>query len=336
MKAALYEGKETIKIVDIPKPVPKAGEVLVKIKYAGICGSDLEGYKFGLYPIPVVMGHEACGVIEELGPEVKKWKEGTRVTINPIMQCGNCYWCQKGYPNICVKEYEAFGIFKNGGFTEYAVVPASSLVALPDTIPDKHGTVFDQIATGLFAIREGNFLIGESAVILGLGTIGQFLLQSLLVSGARKLIVIEKNQFRLEVAKKFNPDIALSKVNLGKVRGATERRGADFVFECTGRPAAINATADLIRKGGTLVQVGVSDTPFEFNYFPFIMGHKKIQCVYACHPKDFEYAVELVAKKLIEPEPIVTKIISLDDIVEEGFQEAINPDTKEIKIIVEP
>ena len=336
MKAALYEGKETIRIVDIPKPVPKAGEVLVKIKYAGICGSDLEGYKTGLYPVPVVMGHEACGVIEELGPDVKKWKVGNRVSINPIMPCGKCYWCLKGYTNICESEFEGFGIYKNGGFTEYATVPASSLITLPDTIPNKHGTVFDQIATGLLAVREGPFITGESAVVLGLGTIGQFLMQILKISGARKLIVIEKNKHRLEVAKKFNPDIALNKTILGKVKGATERRGADFVFECTGRPAAINATSSLVRKGGTVVQVGVSDTPFEISYLPFIMNHNKIQCVFTYHQKDFEYAVELVAKKLIDPEPIVTKIISLDDIVEEGFQEAINPDTKEIKIIVEP
>ncbi len=336
MKAALYEGKEKIRIVDIPKPVPKAGEVLVRIKYTGICGSDLEAYKTGLYPLPVVMGHEASGVIEELGPEVKKRKIGDRVAINSLMACGKCHFCQIGYNNLCTELYSAFGIFANGGFAEYTVVPAFSLVSIPDAIPDKFGTIFDQVATCLLAIREGGFMIGNTAVIIGLGTIGQLLLQCLKLSGAGALIVVEKNKYRLEVARE-RADVSLSRISLGKIKGRlTDRLGADFVFECTGRPDAINATANCVRKGGIIVQVGISDVPFEINYLPFIMNHNRIQGVIGFLQSDFKYAVKLVAQKLIDPEPIVTKIISLDDIVEEGFQEAIKLDTKEIKIIVEP
>ena len=283
------------------------------------------------------MGHEASGVIEELGPEVKKRKIGDRVAINAGMACGKCYFCQTGYNNLCADLYSAFGIFENGGFAEYAAVPAFSLVSIPDSIPDKFGTIFDQIGTGLLAIREGRFMIGNTAVIIGLGTIGQFLLQCLKLSGAGALIVVEKNKHRLEVAKKFNPDVALSKISLGKIKGRiTNRLGADFVFECTGRPEVINATANCVRRAGTIVQVGISDEPFEINYLPFILNHNRIQGVFGFLRRDFEYAVKLVAQKLIDPEPIVTKIIPLDDIVDEGFQEAINPDTKELKIIVEP
>lgn len=337
MKAALYEGKEKIRIVDIPKPVPKAGEVLVKIKYTGICGSDLEAYKAGLYPSAVVMGHEASGVIEELGPGVKRRKIGDRVAINSSMPCGNCYYCLTGYNNICASGYSAFGIFENGGFAEYAVVPTISLVSIPDSIPDKFGTIFDQIGTCLLAIREGRFMMGNTAVIMGLGTIGQLLLQCLKLSGAGALIVVEKNEHRLEVAKKFNPDIALSKINFQKMKGKlTDRLGAEFVFDCTGSPEVINATPSCLRRGGTLVQVGIPDEPFEIDYLPFIMNNIRIQGVIGFLRENFEYAVKLVAQKLIDPEPIVTKIISLDDIVEEGFQEGIKPDTKELKIIVEP
>jgi (R,R)-butanediol dehydrogenase/meso-butanediol dehydrogenase/diacetyl reductase len=336
IKAALYEGKRKISIVDIPKPVPKTGEVLVKIKYTGICGSELEAYKTGLYPLPVVMGHEASGVIEELGPEVKKLKPGSRVSIDSIMPCGKCYGCLRGYTNICKDEVNAFGIFKNGGFAEYVSVPASSLVTIPDSIPDKFGTVFDQIGTGLFAIREANFTVGQTAVIVGLGTLGQFQLQLLKLSGASKVIVIEKNKHRLDVAKKFNPDLALNKISLTRVKGATKRIGADFVFECTGVPDVINFTSSLVRRGGTIVQIGLCEKQFEIKFLPFVMNHNRIQGIIGFLRQDFEYALELVAKKLIDPEPIVTKIISLDDIVEEGFERALDPETQDIKFIVEP
>ena len=337
MLGAQYQGKKRIELVDIPKPTPKENEVLVKVKYAGICGSDLEAYKTGLYPAHIVLGHEFCGTIAELGPNVKKWKEGDRVAVFPALHCGKCYYCNQGLTNLCVYE-DSIGIGANGGFAEYVLVQDHHLVALPDTIPDKHGTVFDQIATPLLALREVNFTVGNSAVVLGLGTMGQFMLQCLKLAGARTIVVVEKNPHRLEIAKKFNPDIALDKLTLPKIKRANKRgvSGADFVFECSGVPVLVNAALDVIRKGGTIVQIGLWDKPLEINLLKYVMNQNRIQGIYAYLREDFEFAVELVAKKLIDPEPIVTKIISLKDIVKEGFECAISPETKEIKILVEP
>ncbi len=336
MKAAKYMGKEKLSIVDIPKPAPKEKEVLIKVKHTGICGTDLEAYKTGLYPVPVVMGHEILGVIEEIGENVKKCKIGDRVTYNGSISCGQCPSCLRGDYNICYDEFRELGIYKDGGFAEYVAIPTECLVAVPDSIPDKHGTIFEQLATGLQSIRVAGVNMGDTAVIIGLGTIGQFILQGLKLAGVKKLIVIDKNPNRLEIAKKFNPDVALKKIAIGKIKGATNRRGADYVFECTGRPAVINASSSLIRKGGSLIQVGISDTPFNFNFLPFIMSQNRIQGIYAWHPRDFEFAIDLIARKMIDPDPIVTNIISIDDIVEKGFKEAIKPDTKEIKILVDP
>ena len=337
MLGAQYQGKKKIELVDIPKPTPKENEVLVKVKYAGICGSDLEAYKTGLYPAHIVLGHEFCGTIAELGPNVKKWKEGDRVAVFPALHCGKCYYCTQGLTNLCVYE-DSIGIGANGGFAEYVLVQDHHLVALPDTIPDKHGTVFDQIATPLLALREVNFTAGNSAVVLGMGTMGQFMLQCLKLAGARTIVVVEKNPHRLEIAKKFSPDIALDKLTLPKIKRANKRgvSGADFVFECSGVPILVNAALDVIRKGGTIVQIGLWDKPLEINLLKYVMNQNRIQGIYAYLREDFEFAVELVAKKLIDPEPIVTKIIPLKDIVEEGFECAIAPETKEIKILVEP
>jgi len=337
MKGAKYEGKKKITIVDIPKPTPQKDEVLVKVKYAGICGSDLEAYKTGLYPAHIVLGHEITGYVAEVGPEVKKWKEGDRVAVFPTINCGKCFYCRQGLENLCVFE-DTIGIGQNGGFAEYVLVSTSNLIAIPDSIPEKHGTVFDQIGTPLLALRETKFVAGNSAVVLGMGTMGQFMLQCLKIAGARTIVVVEKNPYRLEVAKKFNPDLALDKLSLARIKRANKRdvSGADFVFECSGVPVLVNAALDVVRKGGTIVQVGLWDKPLEINLLKYVMNQNRIQGVYGYLREDFEFAMDLVANKFIDPDPIVTKIVPLDDIVEEGFLRAIDPETKDIKILVEP
>ena len=338
MKAAVYGGKETIRIVDIPKPTPHKGEVLVKVGYAGICGSDLEAYKTGLYPAKIALGHEIMGTVAEMGPEVsKKWKKGARVTIFPTINCGKCFYCKIGMTNLCVFE-DAIGIGQHGGHAEYVLVKESNLVALPDSIPDEHGTVFDQIGTAVLALRETNFTAGNYAVILGMGTMGQFLMQYLKIAGARTIAVVEKNPYRLEIAKKFNPDLALSKITLPKIKRANKLgvSGADFVFECSGVPVLVNAALNLVRKGGTIAQVGLWDKPLEINLLKYVINQNHILGVMGCIRTDLEFAIDLVARKLIDPDPIITKIIPLDDIVEEGFDCGIDAETKEIKILVAP
>jgi (R,R)-butanediol dehydrogenase/meso-butanediol dehydrogenase/diacetyl reductase len=334
---AQYHGKGKMELVDIPKPSPQKDEALIKVKYAGICGSDLEAYKTGLYPAHIILGHEITGVIAELGPEVKRWKIGDRVTIFPSITCKKCYYCKQGLTNLCALE-DTIGIGFNGGFAEYVLVKEENLVFLPHEIPDKFGTVFDQIATALLALREVKFIMGDSAVILGLGTMGQFLLQCLKLAGARPIVVVEKNLFRLEIAKQFEPDIALEKITLPKIKRANKKgvSGSDFVFECSGVPFLVNAAIDLVRKGGTIIQIGLWDRPLEINLLKYVMNQNRLQGVYGYLKDDFEFAIELVAKKLINPEPIITKIIRLKDIVEAGFECAINPETKDIKILVEP
>ena len=282
------------------------------------------------------MGHEILGTIEKVGENVKKWKIGDRITYNMSISCEKCLSCQRGDFHICYDEFRELGIYKDGGFAEYVAIHANNLVVVPDSIPDKYGTIFEQLATSIQAIRTSGFNIGDSAVVTGLGTMGQFVLQGLKLAGVKTLIAIDRNPYRLEVAKKFNPDIAMKQILIPKIKRVTKRYGADYVFECTGSPAVINSSASVIRKGGSLIQVGVADIPFNFSYLPFIRSQILIQGIYAWQSGDFELAIDLIARKMIDPEPIVTSIIPLDDIVEKGFKEAIKPDTKEIKILVEP
>jgi (R,R)-butanediol dehydrogenase/meso-butanediol dehydrogenase/diacetyl reductase len=337
MKAARYEGKKKITIVDIPKPIPQKDEVLVRVKYTGICGSDLEGYKTGLYPANIIMGHEIMGYITEIGRDVKNWKEGDRVAVFSSLACGKCYFCQRGQDNLCIHE-GALGFGQYGGYSEYVPVKSEYIFTLPVEIPDKHGTVFDQLGTALLALRESDFVSENYAVVLGCGTMGLFLLQYLKVAGAKPIVVVERNPYRLDVAQKFGPDLVLNEVKLVKIRRFARREfgGADYVFECSGVPVLVNNAINIARKGGTVVQIGVWDKPLEINLLKYVMNQIRIQPAWSCTREDFIKSIDLIAKKLINPDPIVTKIISLDDIVDEGFECGIDPDTSEIKILVEP
>ena len=247
------------------------------------------------------MGHEICGTIAELGLEVKKWKLGERVSIDSTLECGKCYYCQKGQLNLCDNS-EAIGLGRNGGFAESVAVPQSCLVKLPDSIPDKYGTIFDQIGTCLLAMKESAFAAGNTAVVLGLGTMGQFMLQCLKVAGARTIIVVEKNPYRLDIAKKFNPDLALGKLNFPKIKRFNKKgiTGTDFVFECSGAPTLVNAALDIVRKGGCIVQIGLWDAPIEINLLKYVMNQNRIQGIMGFLREDFEFAIRLVAKKLIK------------------------------------
>ncbi|MFX1489479.1 MAG: zinc-binding dehydrogenase [Promethearchaeota archaeon] len=337
MKAAMYQGKKKIKIVDVAKPVPKKGEVLVRVKYTGICGSDLEGYKTGLYPDNIIMGHEIMGFVAELGSGVANWKEGDRVAVDPGIVCGKCYYCRNGQDNLC-SHGGSLGFGQNGGFAEYIVINEENLLKIPDEVPDKHSTVFDQIGTALLACRIAGFTAGSYSVILGCGTMGLFLLQYLKIVGANPIVVVERNSHRLEVSEMFNPDLALKKSVLVKIKRFARREypGADFVFECTGVPTLVNSAINMTRKGGTVVQIGIWDKPVEINLLKYVMNQIRIQPAWAYTSEDFKNAMKLVVEKKINPNPIVTKIIPLDDIVEEGFEQAIDPETQEIKILVEP
>jgi 2-desacetyl-2-hydroxyethyl bacteriochlorophyllide A dehydrogenase len=337
MKAVIYHKKEEhspITIEDVPKPEPNKGEVLVKIKYCGICGSDLEAYKDRAYPFDAIIGHELTGTIDMLGPEVKRWKPGQRVTIDPNIPCGQCFACRNGKANICNK-IQVIGVTLDGGCAEYVSVPNQNLIALPEQIIDKHGTVFDQIGTALHSLHICNFRFGETAAIIGLGTIGLFLMQCLKYAGASKIVGIDINMNRVEVAKKFNPDLVLNTISNKKIKKITRKGGPDYVFNCTSAPL-IDHALDMVRKAGKVVQLGFREKSTDISFFKILMNEYSIFGSYGYLPQDFIFAVDLVARKAIDPGPIVTKIISIDDIIEEGFEYALDPETKDIKILVEP
>ncbi|HEY5466546.1 MAG TPA: alcohol dehydrogenase catalytic domain-containing protein, partial [Clostridia bacterium] len=196
---------EAFKIEYLDLPVPEIGDddVLVQMKRVGVCGSDIQIYhgKHKYMKFPVVQGHEGSGVIAKVGAKVSGFKIGDRVTIQPQVVCGECAPCRSGHSNVC-KNLKVYGVHTAGMFTEYFPVPASKVLLLPDAMSFDEGSLVEPAAVATGAIRRCGDLTGQNIVVLGAGTIGNLVAQVAVASGAKKVLITDINQKRLDIAKK--------------------------------------------------------------------------------------------------------------------------------------
>jgi threonine dehydrogenase-like Zn-dependent dehydrogenase len=178
MKAALYKDIKKVETGEIKKPEIKDKEALIKVKYAGICGTDIHIYK-GLHPratAPLVMSHEFSGIVEEIGTKRKDIKMGDRVVINPLISCGNCFPCREGHPHIC-PNLNLVGIDQNGGFAEYTKVNSDKLFKIPDALPMDLAALMEPVAVAVHAVRKSKLSLGDKVAVIGGGPIGQLISQ---------------------------------------------------------------------------------------------------------------------------------------------------------------
>ncbi|MBI5446325.1 MAG: 2,3-butanediol dehydrogenase [Deltaproteobacteria bacterium] len=350
MKAAKWFARKEVRVVNVPEPpAPPKGWVKVKVHACGICGSDLHEYLAGPIFIPtsphpltghsgaVTLGHEFSGDIAEVGPGVANFKAGDRVTGDACQYCGECYYCKRNLYNLCTKI--AFtGLMIEGAFAEYVNVPAYTLYKLPDSVSYDAGALVEPLAVGIHAMRQGNVLQGDSVVIVGAGTIGLVNLVAARAAGASQVISIEKARARKELAKQLGATMVLdpSEVDvIAEVQKATGGLGADVSIECVGHKVTGPLAIDLARKAGTVVIVGIFEEPSEYNFFNITATEKKIVGSLA-YAGEFDAAISLLADGRINPEPLITGRIKLDDIVEKGFEELVNRKEENIKILVMP
>ena len=219
MKVAVYEGIRSIRLEDRPEPKAAPGEVIVKTKYCGICGTDLHRYLLG-GPTGLVLGHEVVGTVAEIGDGVKGWKGGERVAIGPPGPCGECYCCRAGRPNKCIYARErtvGLSLGNPGGMAEYVRVrnPKNMLYQLPDNVPFEDGVLVDTITVAIRGIRQSRFRLGDNAVVAGAGSIGHSLIEYLKIAGARHVTALEPSLAKRELALKFGADVALDPISEG-------------------------------------------------------------------------------------------------------------------------
>jgi L-iditol 2-dehydrogenase len=268
MKAGVLHAREDIRYEEIQTPSPKAGEVLIKVKYTGICGSDLPRVNGNAsHFFPNILGHEFSGVIAEVGEGVTSLKVGDRVAGVPLVPCFTCDDCQKGNYSLC-KKYSFIGSRQFGSFAEYVVVPEKNAVKFDDSISFEQGAFFEPITVALHGLKRLNYKGGNTVAILGGGNIGLFTMQWARIFGAKKIAVFDISNERLELAKKLGADVGINTLDenfMDQAKTFTNGKGFDYVYETAGNTITMKLSYQLVANKGGVSLIGTPTKEISFS-----------------------------------------------------------------------
>jgi L-iditol 2-dehydrogenase len=261
MRAAVYLGPERIELSTVPIPEPTAGELLVKVRAATTCGTDVKTYRRGhpKFPPPFIFGHEFGGDVVKVGKGVEKFREGMRVTANVFAECGECFYCKHGQGNICANL-----VYNFGAFAEYMIIPASivqrTTFEIPAHIPYAHAALLEPLVTVVHGWHKVAVRPGETVAILGAGgPISLMFMQLLLRAGAGQVIAVGHSAARLDVARRLGASHwvnAHEQDTLTAIRDLTQGFGADVVIECAGTKSTWESSVEVVRRGGRVLWFG--------------------------------------------------------------------------------
>jgi threonine 3-dehydrogenase len=344
MKALIKdEDREGLELKDIPKPELQPMEVLIEVKTAGICGSDIHLYRWDEQarawnpPLPIIIGHEFSGEVIKIGRDVRNFKVGDRVAADSHIPCMRCRMCKAGLLHIC-ENMKLYGIqTKNGAFAEYAAAPETILYKLPSEISFDDGALLEPFGVAMHAIERAEICAGDVVVVLGCGPIGLFIQEIAHLSGAI-VIATDVNDIRLNLSKKLGTKFTFNpiKENIKEVvTNITDGKGADVVFEVAGTSSTIQQSFDLAAKNGKVALVGLYGKPVEIDVARNII-YKELIIIGTTGRhmfKTWERMVELLKRKLVEPQKVVTHQLPLEK-YEEGFQAIFNGEA--VKVLLKP
>jgi propanol-preferring alcohol dehydrogenase len=322
MKAArFYSPQEAMKIEKVPTPKPGAGEALLAVRAAGLCGTDLHIALEGTIPTafqPITLGHEAAGVVAAIGAGVSDWKVGDRAVAFPNIACGECYACASGREALCLKS-KILGVMSDGAFAEYLLIPARMLVRLPDAIPFEIGAILtDAVSTAYHAIVcRGDVQRGETVVIIGCGGVGHHGVMWAKQRGAR-VIAIDTSAGALKRAQEAGADAVVNPAETDAakaVRALTNGEGADCAFEFVGRAETVTTALKCLKRGGRAVVVGVGPERVTLPPLQAFVGTElSVIASLGFHRADLERIIEMVAARQVDLRTSVGEVVSLDEI----------------------
>jgi L-iditol 2-dehydrogenase len=305
-------GAGNLELRDIPEPVAGPGQVVIEVKATGICGTDIHIQR-GEYTCvpPVVLGHEVVGRVADFGTDVTGLKVGDRVITETYFKtCGRCRACLSGHINLC-PERRSIGTHVNGGFTRYVLVPAIKVRRLPETIDDTSAALTEPLACCVHGVAElAGVTPGDVAVLSGPGAIGLLCMQVAKAGGATLVVVgTAKDEGRLRLARELGADYT---VIAGQddvdtlVKDLTDGTGADMVIETAGAAPSVAQCLRLVRRGGTLCQVGLFEGPITFDYGTIPMHELRVIGSFAQVPSSWTRALALMARGAVKTAPLVT------------------------------
>jgi (R,R)-butanediol dehydrogenase / meso-butanediol dehydrogenase / diacetyl reductase len=343
MRAAVFHGPGDIRLADVPDPAPAPGEIVVKVTTAGICGSDVARFQHGSHPWPpgFIMGHEFCGEIAELGPDVAGWRAGNQVIVQPTLHCGACFYCRDGHPNRCVEFMKRglTGSGTDGGFAEYVRVPAYQAHRQPQRVSPALAALVEPTAVSVHGWNLARAERGNSVVVVGIGNIGLLAILVAHAKGARPIIAVGKYEMRAALARAYGADLVLHPDDpklQERILERTDGLGAALAYEAAGVPASLRTAVDSVRKGGKVVVLGVLREEATLDFRSIVLAEKHLQGSLIYRHDDFAEAIEIVARGGIDVARHVTATIPLEEIVPHGFVPLLEQRTQHIKIQVQP
>ena len=344
LKALLLTAPSQLEFTDWPEPVPAADEVLLRIRACGICGSDIHGWdgSTGRRRPPLIMGHEGAGEILAVGAEVERWQAGNRVTFDSTISCGHCIYCRDGQVNLCDNR-RVVGVApaeyrQHGAFAELLAVPARILYALPDTLPFTHAAMIEPVSIAVHAVRRIQIAPTDTAVVVGAGMIGLFVVQALRWAGARQIIAVDLAEKRLALAQELGATHTLQSDACdvaAEVARLTGGRGADSVFEVVGVSATLNLALATLRRGGSAVLVGNLAAKTEFPLQAVVT--REITLHGSCASAgEYPLCLDLIARGVIRVEPMISAVAPLAEGADWFQRLSARDGSQYMKIILEP
>lgn len=339
MKALVYEPNNKLYVMEKPVPQLDPGEVLVKVKWAGICGSDLVAWQGGFPRIkqPVTLGHEMTGEVVELyDKSITNVVPGDRVVVEPIVACGQCEACRKGYYNVC-RKLKVIGLDQDGAFANYVKVPAIRVHRIPESLSFERAALCEPVAVAVHMLRRTDFKFGDSVGITGAGPIGVLVAMVAKRSGAVRVVITDVNDYRLNLVRSLGITALDAKQPDLKNRflDVLGEEGADVTFELAAHPDTLALAIDITKVRGTVLLGGIFKKPPGLDLQSATLKEQHLIGTRLYTFIDFVRAIELITQNDFAVESMVSKRIGLDEASEGGF-EAIKRGENVIKVLINP
>ncbi|MBI5770629.1 MAG: galactitol-1-phosphate 5-dehydrogenase [Verrucomicrobia bacterium] len=319
MKALVLNRYSQLDYQEFPAPEPAAGEVVVRVRACGVCGSDIHGWdgSTGRRQPPLIMGHEASGVIAAVGPRVERWRPGDRVTFDSMIYCGECAWCRSGQSNLCDNR-RVIGVSpgdyrQHGAFAEFVALPARLLFPLPEALTYERAAMAEPVSIAVHAVQRGRVAATDTAVVVGTGMIGLLVVQALRHAGCATIIAVDIDDKKLALAAEFGAHHAL-RSDAGDPAAAIQQltggRGADVSFEVVGVTPTLDLALRALKKGGTAVLVGnvapKTDFPLQ------LVVTRELNVVGSCAQSgEYPLCLDLIARGVIRVDPLISAVAPL-------------------------
>ncbi|MGH9658332.1 MAG: galactitol-1-phosphate 5-dehydrogenase [Bryobacteraceae bacterium] len=343
MKALLLKQYMELEVTDLPRPEIGPRDVLIEVSACGICGSDVHGLdgSTGRRIPPLVMGHEAAGLIAETGRDVKAWKAGDRVTFDSTVSCGRCHFCRRGEINLCDNR-QVLGVScgdyrRNGAFAEYVAVPENILYRLPDALPFDHAAMIEAVSIAVHAVNLTPHALGDTAVVVGSGMIGQLTIQAAKVAGFGRVFAIDIDDAKLDRARKLGADEAFNSSTCdvaAEVAARTGGRGADAALEAVGATAPIATAIASVRKGGAVTLIGNVTPRIELPLQAVVTRQIRLQGSCASSG-EYPACIELLSRGAIRVDSMISARTGLDE-APSWFNRLYHHEPNLMKVIVQP